>query len=67
MNNYSIEIEVLYDVRKIVHDADYTPVDPKELCNRILVTCYMASENSSQETRERAAQVSICFTCLLIS
>ncbi|KAJ0179423.1 hypothetical protein K1T71_005135 [Dendrolimus kikuchii] len=51
------ESQVLYDVRNIVHDPDYTPVDPKELCNRILVTCYMATENSSQETTDRASQL----------
>ena len=28
--------------------------DPKELCNRIFVTCYMGTENSSEETRKRA-------------
>ncbi|XP_045492583.1 glutamine-dependent NAD(+) synthetase [Colias croceus] len=51
--------QVLSDVRKIVSESDYTPLDPKELCNRILVTCYMATENSSEETRQRAKQLSI--------
>ncbi|CAH0759298.1 unnamed protein product [Diatraea saccharalis] len=52
------ESQVLYDVRKILCQSDYTPSDPMELCNRLLVTCYMASENSSQETKQRASQVS---------
>lgn len=46
--------QVLKDIRRILGDAEYTPNDPKELCNRLLVTCYMASENSSRETRQRA-------------
>ncbi|XP_072941486.1 glutamine-dependent NAD(+) synthetase isoform X1 [Epargyreus clarus] len=51
------ESQVLYDVRKILCQSDYTPSDPMELCNRLLVTCYMASENSSQETKLRAMQL----------
>lgn len=49
--------EVLADVRSIVDQPDYTPQDPRELCGRVLTTCYMGSENSSQETRERAAEL----------
>ncbi|XP_060117509.1 glutamine-dependent NAD(+) synthetase isoform X3 [Heteronotia binoei] len=45
---------VLSDVRKIVNDEAYTPKDPREFCRRILTTCYMASENSSQDTYDRA-------------
>lgn len=46
--------EVLADVRAVVNQASYTPEDPRELCGRVLTTCYMASENSSQETSDRA-------------
>lgn len=46
--------EVLADVRTIVNEINYTPEDPRELCGRVLTTCYMASENSSQETNDRA-------------
>ena len=35
--------------------SEYVPSDPRELANRIFVTCYMGSENSSEETRKRAA------------
>lgn len=45
---------VLYDIRRIVCQSDYTPSDPNELCSRIFVTCYMATENSSSATRQRA-------------
>ncbi|XP_004927820.1 glutamine-dependent NAD(+) synthetase [Bombyx mori] len=51
------ESQVLYDVRKIMCQPDYTPSDPMELCNKLLVTCYMASENSSRETKQRASQL----------
>ena len=44
----------LANVRKITGESDYTPTDPAELCNRVLVTCYMGSENSSEETKNRA-------------
>lgn len=50
--------QVLKDVRQILVDAEYTPTDAKDLCNRLLVTCYMGSENSSKETRQRANALS---------
>ncbi|XP_034869399.1 glutamine-dependent NAD(+) synthetase isoform X6 [Mirounga leonina] len=49
--------EVLADVRAIVDQLNYTPQDPRELCGRVLTTCYMASENSSQETCDRAREL----------
>ena len=45
---------MLRDIRKVVGEADYTPSDPQELCNRVLTTCYMATTNSSEDTRHRA-------------
>ncbi|XP_055371294.1 glutamine-dependent NAD(+) synthetase [Condylostylus longicornis] len=47
--------QVLHDVRKILGDHEYTPDNPAALCNRLLVTCYMGSVNSSKETRHRAS------------
>ncbi|XP_014604248.1 PREDICTED: probable glutamine-dependent NAD(+) synthetase [Polistes canadensis] len=49
--------QVLSDIRKIVGDCEYTPTDPKQLCNTLLVTCYMGTENSSAETKTRAAEL----------
>ena len=48
---------VLSDIQRIVGQADYVPKDPRELASRIFTTCYMGSENSSNETRNRAAQL----------
>ncbi|XP_057362700.1 glutamine-dependent NAD(+) synthetase isoform X4 [Manis pentadactyla] len=49
--------QVLTDVQTIVNETSYTPQDPRDLCGRILTTCYMASENSSQETCSRAREL----------
>lgn len=49
---------VIDDVRRIVGDPGYIPDDPRELCNRLFITCYMGSANSSAETRQRAAELS---------
>ncbi|KAI1895956.1 hypothetical protein AGOR_G00112110 [Albula goreensis] len=49
--------QVLADVRQVVSDVSYTPEDPRELCGRLFTTCYMASENSSQDTCSRARQL----------
>ena len=50
------DAQALSDVQKIVGDPEYVPTDPKQLCNTLLVTCYMATENSSSETKARAAE-----------
>ena len=47
--------KTLSDIRRVVADPGYTPADPKELSNRIFVTVYMGTKNSSEETRNRAA------------
>ncbi|XP_023382282.1 glutamine-dependent NAD(+) synthetase-like [Pteropus vampyrus] len=49
--------DVLADIRAITSQVSYTPQDPRELCGRLLTTCYMASENSSQETSDRAREL----------
>lgn len=48
------DVHVVDDVRRIVGDPGYVPDDPRELCNRLFITCYMGSANSSAETRQRA-------------
>ena len=47
----------LADVRRVTGDAASTPSEAAELCNRVLVTCYMGSENSSEETKARAKKL----------
>jgi NAD+ synthase (glutamine-hydrolysing) len=49
------DTKILSDLRRLLGDSEYTPRTPSELCNRILVTCYMGTENSSKETKQRAA------------
>lgn len=44
-------------MRALVGEAGYAPQDARELCGRLLTTCYMASENSSRETRDRAQEL----------
>uniref|UniRef100_A0A665U5L2 Glutamine-dependent NAD(+) synthetase n=1 Tax=Echeneis naucrates TaxID=173247 RepID=A0A665U5L2_ECHNA len=46
--------QVLSDIRRVVGDDSYCPQEARELCGRIFTTCYMASENSSSETQNRA-------------
>ncbi|PVV03349.1 hypothetical protein BB560_002176 [Smittium megazygosporum] len=55
---------VLDDVNEIL-DTNYsfsgescTPITAKDLCNKLLYTCYMGTENSSNETKTRAASLS---------
>ncbi|GCC21503.1 hypothetical protein chiPu_0019975, partial [Chiloscyllium punctatum] len=49
--------QVIEDARRIVNDPQYVPKDPREFCHRIFITCYMASENSSQDTCNRAKEL----------
>lgn len=47
--------QVLEDVRRICAEKDdWVPSTPQEVANKIFVTCYMGTENSSKETRDRA-------------
>lgn len=48
------EEKVLEDIRRIVSQSDYVPRDPRELCGRLFHSVYMATENSSVETKARA-------------
>ncbi|CAK9090174.1 unnamed protein product [Durusdinium trenchii] len=48
---------VLADIRKVTKRPFYTPASWQDLCGKIFVTCYMASEHSGSETRNRAANL----------
>ncbi|EPQ56621.1 glutamine-dependent NAD synthetase with GAT domain-containing protein [Gloeophyllum trabeum ATCC 11539] len=53
--------QVIADARRIAgekEDSEYLPTDPKEFCKRIFHTCYMGTENSSIDTRQRAKELS---------
>ena len=49
--------EVLAELRAIVKDPSYIPSTPEEICSRIFYTAYLATDNSSQETTQRAASI----------
>ncbi|KAJ1740461.1 glutamine-dependent NAD(+) synthetase [Coemansia sp. RSA 989] len=52
--------QVLHDVRQCVGAAagpDYVPESAQELASHLFYTCYMGTENSSKETRARAAHL----------
>ena len=52
-----IDEPVIADARSIVGepvDSEYIPSDAREFCGRIFHTCYMGTENSSADTRNRA-------------
>lgn len=46
--------QVLEDARRLAGEDTYMPTDPREFAGRIFYTCYMGTENSSNETRKRA-------------
>lgn len=54
---YISDVQVLEDIRRVVGDDAYRPQQPAELCSRIFTTCYMASENSSAATCNRAKEL----------
>jgi NAD+ synthase (glutamine-hydrolysing) len=54
------DTQVVADARRIVGEpegSEYVPTDARELCGRIMHTCYMGTENSSAETRGRAKEL----------
>ena len=49
--------QVLKDARRVCSEPEgstWKPSSPRELCGRLFATCFMGSENSSRETRQRA-------------
>jgi len=46
--------KVLADIRSVTKRPTFTPSSAEELCSKLFVTCYMASQYSGNETRERA-------------
>jgi Mg-chelatase subunit ChlD len=55
-----LDTQVITDARRIVGEpegSEYVPTDARELCGRIMHTCYMGTENSSAETRGRAREL----------
>ncbi|CCC71471.1 hypothetical protein NCAS_0H01610 [Naumovozyma castellii] len=53
--------QVIEDARKITRSGeDWIPTDPKDLASKIFHTCYMGTENSSKETRDRSKELSRC-------
>jgi hypothetical protein len=54
------DTQAIADARRITGEpegSDYVPTDARELCGRIMHTCYMGTENSSAETRGRAKEL----------
>ena len=49
--------EVLDGLRKIVKDENFDPKNPQEIVKRILFTRYLGTDNSSEDTRKRAADL----------
>lgn len=52
--------QVIDDIRRICGEPNgstWLPTSPEELCNRTFHTCYMGTENSSKETRDRARRL----------
>lgn len=49
--------ETIKDVRQIVNDSNYTPTSANDLCSKLLVTCYMATTNNSESTKQLASSL----------
>jgi len=49
--------QTLADVRKVTKRPTYVPSSWQDLCGKIFVTCYMASQYSGSETEGRAARL----------
>ena len=51
---------VLKDLRKVVGDEEFKPENPHEIMSKILFTAYLATNNSSEETQNRAKRIAEC-------
>lgn len=50
--------QALIDIRRVVKDQTFTPKKWQDIVNKIFVTCYLSTKNSSEETTSRAKRVS---------
>lgn len=51
--------QVLKDVRKLTRqEDDWIPTKPQDISSKIFHTCFMGTENSSKETRDRSRELS---------
>nr|XP_039269971.1 glutamine-dependent NAD(+) synthetase-like [Styela clava] len=49
---------VLDELRRIVKKPEFTPKNAKEICQELLTTCFLADENSSDDTRSFVSKLS---------
>ncbi|KAI6657638.1 Glutamine-dependent NAD(+) synthetase [Oopsacas minuta] len=55
------DTRVQRDLKRIITGdpaSEYIPLDAKDICGKLLTTLYMATKNSSQETQDRAKNLS---------
>lgn len=50
-DEYGSNESILYDLRKIVGDKDFTPMNVEDIMARVFFTAYLGSSNSSLGTR----------------
>ena len=56
--------ELLGELRRVLREDNYTPSSYKDIVNKILVTAFLSTANSSEESTQRAAQVAKQFNTL---
>lgn len=55
--------QVLKDLRRITRKPEFMPESPKEIAGELLVTVYMGTKNSSEETKKRARNLANDIGC----
>lgn len=58
---------VLYELRKILKDPNFDPESPQEICELLLVSCFMGSPYSSETTRRNAQNLANELGCFHIN
>jgi NAD+ synthase (glutamine-hydrolysing) len=48
---------ILDELRNVVRDKKYVPASAEDICSKLFYTAYLATDNSSQETTQRAAAI----------
>lgn len=61
------DADVLSDVRRVTRDEAFTPHSWQALAHRVFYCVYMSTEHSSNETRQRAAELAAQIGCRYLS
>ena len=48
---------VIHDLQNVIGDSTFNPKTSQDICNRLFYTCYMSTDNNSEQTQQYAKEL----------